>query len=182
MRRVVTGHNKDGKAIITHDGPSPTIAEFANYHPGYRIHELWFTSPHPKLLTGDEDPAIKVDHFIPALGETRFMIMELPPDAEVEEMIKIGAIDFDKAMADFFQKMPDMAAANDPDHPGMHITDSIDYIIVLSGEVWCELDDGLEIHLKPSDTLVQCGTRHVWRNQGDKPCVMAGVMVGVSRE
>jgi quercetin dioxygenase-like cupin family protein len=68
------------------------------------------------------------------------------------------------------------------DHPGMHTTDTIDFIYVVSGEVWLELDDGQEVHLRPGDTVVQNGTRHAWHNRGSDPCQMVGVLVGAHRK
>jgi len=69
----------------------------------------------------------------------------------------------------------------EPDHPGMHTTDTVDYDVVLSGEVWLELDDGAEVHLKPGDCVVQNGTRHAWHNKTDQPCTLAVVLVGARR-
>lgn len=63
----------------------------------------------------------------------------------------------------------------------MHTTDSIDYGVVISGEVYLELDDGVEVLLKPEDCVVQNGTRHAWRNRGSVPCLMAFVMIGATR-
>jgi quercetin dioxygenase-like cupin family protein len=63
----------------------------------------------------------------------------------------------------------------------MHTTDTVDYGIVLEGEVWLELDDGQQIHLHPHDVVVQNGTRHAWRNRSDKPVRMAFVLIGARR-
>ena len=63
----------------------------------------------------------------------------------------------------------------------MHTTDTIDFKYVISGEVWLELDDGVEVHLKAGDTLVQNGTRHAWPNKGSEPCRMVGFVVGAHR-
>jgi hypothetical protein len=57
-------------------------------------------------------------------------------------------------------------------------TDTIDFEVILDGEVWLELDDGVEVHLRPGDTVVQNGTRHAWRNHGDAPCRLAVFIVG----
>jgi quercetin dioxygenase-like cupin family protein len=63
----------------------------------------------------------------------------------------------------------------------MHATDTVDYGVVLAGEMWMELDDGVEVHLGAGDCVVQNGTWHGWRNRGDRPCVMAFVVVGAER-
>jgi quercetin dioxygenase-like cupin family protein len=77
--------------------------------------------------------------------------------------------------------MPEFASKFELDHPGMHTTDSVDYGIVLEGEVWLELDDGKQVHLKRHDVVVQNGTRHAWRNKTDKPVKMAFVLIGAQR-
>ena len=64
----------------------------------------------------------------------------------------------------------------------MHTTDTIDYDIILSGELWMELDDGMEVHLKPGDCVIQNGTRHAWRNRSSESCIMASVMIGAKRK
>jgi quercetin dioxygenase-like cupin family protein len=78
-------------------------------------------------------------------------------------------------------ELPGLAQAMEPDHPGMHTTDTVDYDIIISGELWLELDDGKEVRLKPGDIVVQNGTRHAWRNKATKPCVMYSVLVGTPR-
>ena len=79
------------------------------------------------------------------------------------------------------EHMPDLARTFEPDIPGMHTTDTVDYGIVLDGEVWLELDDGEQVHLKVHDVIVQNGTRHARRNKGDKPVKIAFVTIGAKR-
>ena len=69
----------------------------------------------------------------------------------------------------------------DVENLGMHTTNTIDYGIVISGEIWLEMDDGATVHLKQGDCVVQNGTRHAWRNNSSEPCVMAFIMVGAKR-
>jgi mannose-6-phosphate isomerase-like protein (cupin superfamily) len=90
----------------------------------------------------------------------------LPPD-----------LDIPAALAEIHRKLPGLGEVLEPDHPGMHRTDTIDYEVVISGEVWLELDDGQEVHLKPGDTVVQNGTRHAWRNKSSEPCVLAVTLI-----
>jgi mannose-6-phosphate isomerase-like protein (cupin superfamily) len=122
-----------------------------------------------------------MSHFIPVVGATRFSIMQVPALAEIKRLAQGGGIDIGQAFVEFGKAMPDMGAAMEPDNSGMHTTDSIDYIVVLSGEIWCELDDGEEVHLRARDCLIQCGTRHAWLNKGTVPCLIASVMVGANR-
>ena len=69
----------------------------------------------------------------------------------------------------------------EPDHPGMHTTDTVDLDIVLSGEVWLELDDGAEVHLQAGDCVIQNGTRHVWHNRTEEPARMFAALIGATR-
>ena len=73
----------------------------------------------------------------------------------------------------FEQRLPGMADISEPDDPGMHTTDTVDFDFVVSGEVYLELDDGAEVLLKPGDCVVQNGTRHRWNNRSNEPCVIA---------
>lgn len=69
----------------------------------------------------------------------------------------------------------------EPDNPGMHVTDSVDYVLVLDGTIWLDLDDGTMVRLGPGDTVIQNATRHAWRNLGREPATLAVVHVGVTR-
>ena len=82
------------------------------------------------------------------------------------------------AFAEMEEKLPGLAGHMEPDAPGMHTTATIDFEVVLDGEVWLELDDGVEVHLKPGDCVVQNGTRHAWRNRGSVPARLAVFIVG----
>ncbi len=66
-------------------------------------------------------------------------------------------------------------------HGGLHTTDTVDYVFVLSGEIWLVLETGAEVHLTPGDCVVQNGTGHGWHNRSSEPCLIVGVMVGAIR-
>jgi quercetin dioxygenase-like cupin family protein len=80
------------------------------------------------------------------------------------------------------ERLPGMVSAFEPDHPGMHTTDSIDYGLCLEGEMDLELDDGKTVHLTPGTYVVRRGTRHAWHNRGSKPALMMYVLVGANRD
>ena len=84
------------------------------------------------------------------------------------------------AFAEIQSKLPGMAEVLEPMHPGMHTTDTVDFDVVLSGEVYLELDDGAELLLKTGDCVVQNGTRHAWHNRSSKPCVIAVTLIGAA--
>jgi quercetin dioxygenase-like cupin family protein len=79
------------------------------------------------------------------------------------------------------EKMPGLIAHMEPDSPGMHTSSTIDFEYIISGEVWLELDDGVEVHLRPGDTVVQNGTRHAWHNRGSETCLVALCLIGARR-
>jgi quercetin dioxygenase-like cupin family protein len=84
-------------------------------------------------------------------------------------------------VAEMQQKLPGMAEVLEPDHLGIHTTDTVDYDVVLSGEVYLELDDGVEVLLKPGDCVIQNGTRHAWHNRSSEKCVIAVALIGAER-
>jgi uncharacterized cupin superfamily protein len=67
-------------------------------------------------------------------------------------------------------------------HPGMHTTGTVDFDVIVSGEVYLELDDGAEVRLKAGDCMIQNGTRHAWQNRSSEKCVISVAIVGVERK
>lgn len=177
IRRVVAGTGADGKAKFLSDGEAPRSVEFTTV-PGFAAALLWATESTDTVGAG----AVAGDRtdeagFAPASGGTRLMMVRFPPDAVMMRA------DFDAAAfgAEFGRLVPGLAETFEPDHPGMHTTDSIDYDIVLEGEITLELDDGAQVLLRQHDVAVQHGNRHAWRNLGDKPATMLFVLLGARR-
>jgi mannose-6-phosphate isomerase-like protein (cupin superfamily) len=175
-RRVVTGHTAEGKSVFVSDGPSPRVVNYTGL-PESGIVAVWATDHGMTAVPGSDDPTAAMQTFVPADGGTRFLITVLPPAGT-----RPGP-DFDPArmQQEMRERLPGLAEAMEPANPGMHTTDTIDYDIIMSGELWLELDDGEEVHLKAGDIVIQNGTRHAWRNKGSEPCVMYSVLVGCPR-
>ncbi|PZP96355.1 MAG: cupin [Variovorax paradoxus] len=177
IRRVVAGTGADGKARVLTDAVAPRRAEFTTV-PGFVASLLWSTGAAETVARGaaitDRTPEVG---FVPAPGESRLMIVTFPPDAVMMRA------DFDGAAfgAEFGRLVPGLAETFEPDHPGMHTTDSIDYDIVLEGEITLELDDGEQVLLRKHEVAVQHGNRHAWRNLGDRPATMLFVLMGAQR-
>jgi mannose-6-phosphate isomerase-like protein (cupin superfamily) len=144
----------------------------------FGIVSAWATDLGMTAVPGSDDPTPAMTTLVPADGGSRFLITVLPPANQAPG----PGFDPAKMQQEMFEKMPGMAQAMEPDNPGMHTTDTVDYDIIMSGELWLELDDGAEVHLKPGDIVIQNGTRHAWRNKGDVPCVMYSVLVGCPRK
>jgi mannose-6-phosphate isomerase-like protein (cupin superfamily) len=175
VRRVVTGHNSDGKAVFVSDetvGPT-TLALL----PGSEFHRLWGGDEAPSFPDDGSRPADS--SYFPPVGGFRFGLFTIPPDEGrgVPEDLDIAA-----ALQELEEKLPGLAQYMEPAEPGMHTTATIDFEVVLSGEVWLELDDGAEVHLKAGDTVVQNGTRHRWNNKGTVPAVLAVFICGAHHE
>ena len=92
-----------------------------------------------------------------------------------------AAVDRHALLAEMETKLPGLASHMEPNNPGMHTTDTIDFEYIISGEVWLDLDDGASVHLGAGDTVVQNGTRHRWRNEGAEPCRIVVFLVGTTR-
>ena len=168
MRRIITGHNQNGKSIITLDGPpARSIGEDVG-----GLFEVWNTDGSDIISTDEIDRADEDILLSPPSGGTKFryfQINPLPegvPDAMMQEIA-----------ADAFKKIG--AAHHRVDtkkHPAMHKTETIDYIILLQGDVTLILDEE-GIDLEPFDVVVQRGTNHAWVNNGDEPALLIAVLI-----
>jgi uncharacterized cupin superfamily protein len=111
------------------------------------------------------------------VGGFRFGLFTVPPDS----VMAAASIDMEAALQEAEEKLPGAIAYLEPDNPGMHTTNTIDFEYVISGEIWLELDDGVEVHLRAGDTVVKNGIRHAWRNKSSEPCRMVTILVGAHR-
>jgi mannose-6-phosphate isomerase-like protein (cupin superfamily) len=174
VRRVVTGQVNGGKSVFVSDEEVEPVT--VALLPGAEFHRLWGADDVPKL-PADGSPTSQQQYFPPANG-FRWGFFTLPPQSDAN---LLEGLDFEAAMKELEDNLPGMAGHMEPDHPGMHTTDTVDFEVVLSGEVVLELDDGAEVTLKAGDTVVQNGTRHAWHNRGDVPVVIAVGIVGAQR-
>ncbi len=173
VRRVVTGHDGNGKAIFASDEEVDPVT--MDLLPGAGFHRLWGADWAP-VFPDEGGPTAQPTYF-PPVGGYRFELFSVPPPAG-----SIRAdVDFEAALAEINEKLPGLMTYVEPDHPGMHTTDTIDFEVVLSGEVILELDDGVEKVLRPGDTVVQNGTRHRWMNRSSEPAVLAFFITGAHR-
>jgi mannose-6-phosphate isomerase-like protein (cupin superfamily) len=175
-RRVVTGHDADGRAVIVADEPLPRFVE-REAIPGMADGVVWATAPAPSAPADEVDPTPALSPLLPPPGETRFNTVTMPPDSV------FAAPDFDFAAADAENAVvvPELAPLmDDPENPGMHRTPTVDYVIVLDGEVTLVMDSGEETLLGRGDVVIQNATRHAWRVRGERPATLAVVMIGLA--
>jgi len=158
MKRVVTGHDTQGRSVfVIEDEPQPVVLDKAG---GLRLTELWATPNETRERRIEPDP-----------GGTVFRVIDYPPDSE-----RLKSIDPE---AHFASMGAEAAPREKRRHPGMHRTRTLDYAIVLSGEIYAVLDEG-EVLLEAGDVLVQRGTNHAWSNRSARPCRIAFVLVDAS--
>jgi mannose-6-phosphate isomerase-like protein (cupin superfamily) len=174
VRRVVTGHDHAGRAVVASDEEIQP-AQLALL-PGAEFHVLWGADETPRYPDRGEQPTLHA--YYPPLGGIRFGLFAIPPDG----LPLTSGLDVATALSEVEDKLPGMMRYADPSAPGMHTTPTLDFEIVLEGEVWLELDDGVEVQLRTGDTVVQNGTRHAWRNHGDRPAVLAVFMAGAKHD
>lgn len=159
-RRVVTGH-KGGKAVVLFDGPAPNRK--LRQASGLVSTLLWATDETPAHIAGSTDRAQREIGVPPPPNGSAFRVVEFPPGRK------------DMSRDDVLAEMG-LSGQADSKHPGMHRTRSIDYAVVIDGEIDMILDDS-EVHLSAGDVLVQQGTSHAWVNRGAKPCRIAFVLI-----
>ena len=163
-RRIVTSHDAQGRSIIIADAPAPSVFE-PKARPGEAITELWRTGAAPAFNRGNDDPAAAPQLMPPKLG-TVFRIVDFPPEAQVKG-------DAAKLFAEFGAAA---VHAKDGRHAMMHKTATVDYALVIEGEVVAVMDVG-ETVMRAADVPVQRGTNHSWANRSDRPCRIAFILV-----
>jgi mannose-6-phosphate isomerase-like protein (cupin superfamily) len=173
VRRVVTGHDAADKAVFASDQQVAPVT--VGLLPGAEFHRLWGADETPTFPDDGAQPTGPA--YFPSVDGFRFGFFTLPPAGTQT----LGDVDLDAAITQVEADLPGLISHMEPDNPGMHTTDTIDFEVVLSGEVVLELDDGAEKLLGPGDTVVQNGTRHRWDNRGTQPVVIAVFMVGAHR-
>jgi len=167
VRRVVTGHTTEGKSIFLTDGAAPNIKEMKSM-PGLALTDLWETTSAPARNEGAADATARPVRLEPPPRGTILRIVEFPPDSAWRNRADAREA-FDSIQAGH---APDKSSSD----PMMHKTNTVDYIIVLKGEIHAIMDAS-ETLLRAGDVLIQRGTNHSWSVRGTEPCIIAAVLV-----
>jgi mannose-6-phosphate isomerase-like protein (cupin superfamily) len=167
VRRVLTGHDADGRSTIIADGIAPNMKEMPSF-PGLALTDLWETRGAPASNEGHADAADRRIHLEPPKNGTIVRIVGFPPDS-TRPRASDGAAGFKAIGAGHAQ---DRASSD----PMMHRTGTVDYIIVLRGEIYAVMEKS-EVLLRAGDVLIQRGTNHSWSVRGNEPCIVAAVLV-----
>jgi mannose-6-phosphate isomerase-like protein (cupin superfamily) len=171
IHRVVTGHDADGKAVITSNGPLQAVVELASV-PGLVFHEVWETHGMPAPVDNGADPTTGPTMHGPPKHGTRIRFVDLPPDSDY----LADAERRTKALFEEMNNVEGLTTRSDSPHPMMHRTEAVDYGIVIEGELTLILDDS-EVALKPGSVVVQRGTNHAWANRSGRVCRMLFIQI-----
>ena len=168
MRRVITGHDENGKSIVVLDGPpARSIGEDVG-----GLFELWNTDGNPINTKDNSDRAHGEIILSPPENGSKFRYFQINPTPQgvpMDIMQNMAAEAFEKIGAAHHR-------VDTTKHPAMHKTDTIDYIILLKGDVTLILDQE-EVDIKPFDVVVQRGTNHAWVNNGNDPALLIAVLI-----
>jgi mannose-6-phosphate isomerase-like protein (cupin superfamily) len=169
IRRVVTGHDGAGRSVLVMDGAAPHVYRRS---PGSAVvTELWETRSTPADNRGRAEVTDHPFRLPPPKHGSVFRIIEYPPDRE-----RLAALEAQRASADDGSGHGAAFDRGSPRHPGFHKTATVDYAIVLAGEIYALMDEG-EVLLRAGDVLVQRGTNHAWSNRSDEPATLAFVLI-----
>ena len=170
IRRLVTGHDANGKSCFITDSAAPSVLAIAQMG-GLTVTDLWETFDAPADNLGRRDNADRPVHLEPKPRGTIFRVVEFPPDAEWKNNAD-GAAAFAAIQASH-------AADHASDDPGMHKTASVDFALVLDGEIWAVMETEERL-MKAGDALVQRGTNHAWANRTTRSCRVMFVLCGAA--
>ena len=170
FRRVVTGHDENGKAIVVSDTVATQFLDRPS-RPGVRLTNFWIERGSPAEYDGATETC--TGDFVlhpPPMGSTFRCVEFLPEDPDVMKTVD--------GKAAFAEMSASASVVEGARHPFMHRTDSLDYAIVLTGEIWMMMDDEEDdLLLKAGDVLIQRGNNHAWSNRGTESCIIAFVLI-----
>ena len=178
-KRALTGRDDAGKSVFKSFDVTSMVVEIDS-NPGLTFYELYRTEGVPALTGLEPDPMATGTKGFPGPCGTTFRLISYPPKRP-EGYKPPPGVTFESGVKELSDKLPGMGDHFERGAPGMHTTDTIDYGVVVRGEMTLELDDGQKIHLRQGDCIVQNGTRHRWRNPLSEPCLMAFISVGGKR-
>ena len=171
IRRIVTGDRADGRSCIIEDAPAASIRTVAD-RPGYRAVNVWRTTQTPASIN-DVDTTSEHKGILPPANGSILRIIDFPPEPK-------DPAERDRRIRATFSGIYHDATHDGRKHPGMHLTHTVDYAIVLEGEIWSVMDEG-ETLMRTGDVLIQRGTNHAWANRSEKTARIAFVLIDGKR-
>jgi len=169
VRRIVTAVT-EGRSVIADDRDVSPVAHL--HTPGFAQAVVWATDTESGPTT--QEPTRPLTHFVPGPGQTVALTVTFPPDSVFGD----SSFDPSAASAENLANSPGLAELFESDAPGMHTTPTMDYAVVLEGELVLEVDDGASTTLRAGDIVIQNGARHAWRVPADRPATIFVVLIG----
>ena len=170
IRRIVTADDARGRSLIAEDAPAKAVRTVEG-RPGYRSVNVWRTEAAPAPVDAPDRIAAHKGILPPGQGGSILRIIDFPPEsADAAERRRQIEATFTGMFHDAQHDKRDGA------HPGMHRTDTVDYAILLEGEIWAVMDEG-ETLMRAGDVLIQRGTNHAWANRSNATARIAFVLI-----
>lgn len=176
VNRIVTGHDPSRQAELKSVGLPPGTRPLV-HSPGFEVARVWHTPAAPIIEAEPRDDAAGLTSVLPDCGGTTALMVTFPPD----DSLSGPGYNPQQAAAEFGERLPGLAETFETDGSGYHTTSTIDYGVVIEGEVFLDLGNGHGQHLRQGDVVVQVGTRHAWRNLSRNPVRMFFVLIGATR-
>ena len=173
IRRIVTADDAKGNSRIAEDAPATSVRNVAA-RPGYRAVNVWRTEQTPAKI-GSSDSTSSHQGILPPKGGTILRIIDFPPEPQDEAKLRRQ---LDSTFGGIYKDAAHDRRAGK--HPGMHRTETVDYAIVLEGEIWAVMDEG-ETLMRAGDVLIQRGTNHAWANRSRATARIAFVLIDGQR-
>jgi hypothetical protein len=173
IRRVVAGDDAKGQSHIIEDARATSI-RMVPARPGYRAVNVWRTEQTPAKITAP-DSTTAHQGILPPRNGTILRIIDFPPEPQDEGELKRQ---LDSTFGGIYKDA--LHDRRPGKHPGMHRTETVDYAIVIEGEIWAVMDEG-ETLLRAGDVLIQRGTNHAWANRSDRTARIAFVLIDGTR-
>ena len=173
VRRIVTGHDAQGRSMVTEDRIAPSVHTNPK-RVGYCLTQLWMTDATPAFVGNEPDPTSRPLQLEPPRSGSVVRIVEFGPEGDWME--KLDASGSQQAWGDLGRHKASTNQTGQAKHPMMHRTQSVDYCLVLEGEITLVLDNE-EVLMRQGDFAVERGTNHAWANRSGKPCRILFVLI-----
>jgi mannose-6-phosphate isomerase-like protein (cupin superfamily) len=174
-RIIVTTTNADGSSDYSERVSESFVEHDDAGHPLYQGTRLWGTADGCSVVGAGQNPDEVKDPWFPGPGGTRFLVFSFLPKSEGGGVVPHAA---DGAGGD--TEMTDFVSTLDPGRPGMHMSDTLDFVYILQGQMYLELDSG-EVLVRQGDAIVGRGGWHNWRVETPEPCTIVSLMLGAER-
>lgn len=177
---LVIGNDSNNQSTV-YSSSDIDVDNYFIYQPGFSVEVFWRTPAYSCVGNTFSTPNYNVNSILPDVTGTSAMIVTFPPVINAEPSPTSPLIDLENIIKEVNERLPGLAETFESEPPGYHLTNTIDYVMLLEGELTLFLDNDKHVELKPGNIVVQNGTRHAWVNNSNKPARLLVIMLGVER-